>query len=383
MDYLQLFNIFREATISGRYLTLDHIEPLLSTDARRVNTTQIGNSVQGRPIYKFQIGHGSTKVLMWSQMHGNESTTTKAVLDLFNFLDSDLDVAAKIKSRFTICIVPMLNPDGAKLYTRENANGIDLNRDAQDLSQPESQVLRKLFVDFEPHFCFNLHDQRTIYGAGNVRFPATISFLAPAYNQATDFNDSRVTAISVIYKLNKALQKLIPNQVGRYDDSFNINCVGDTFQLFGVPTILFEAGHFPQDYQREETRKYIFVALLESFTAMFENEIVDNVFDKYLSIPLNKTNFLDIIYKNVNINYDNTINTINFAAQYIECLIDHNIVFEAFIEKLDDLDEVFGHQEYDLSNEFLDSKFVNNLEIGKKANFCLQSGTKFVNGNKI
>jgi murein tripeptide amidase MpaA len=38
----------------------------------------------------------------------------------------------------------MLNPDGAKTYTRENANKVDLNRDSQDLTQPESKILRKL-----------------------------------------------------------------------------------------------------------------------------------------------------------------------------------------------------------------------------------------------
>jgi hypothetical protein len=32
----------------------------------------------------------------------------------------------------------------------------------------------------------------------------------------------------------------------------------------GVPTLLFEAGHFEGDYQREITRKYIFIALISS-----------------------------------------------------------------------------------------------------------------------
>jgi murein tripeptide amidase MpaA len=32
---------------------------------------------------------------------------------------------------FTFYCIPMLNPDGAALYTRENANKVDLNRDSQ------------------------------------------------------------------------------------------------------------------------------------------------------------------------------------------------------------------------------------------------------------
>jgi murein tripeptide amidase MpaA len=44
----------------------------------------------------------------------------------------------------------MLNPDGASLYTRENANKVDLNRDSQDLTQPESKILRETMQPFVP-----------------------------------------------------------------------------------------------------------------------------------------------------------------------------------------------------------------------------------------
>jgi murein tripeptide amidase MpaA len=44
----------------------------------------------------------------------------------------------------------MLNPDGADMYTRLNANEVDLNRDSQNLTQPESKVLREIFDLFQP-----------------------------------------------------------------------------------------------------------------------------------------------------------------------------------------------------------------------------------------
>ena len=55
--------------------------------------------------------------------------------------------------------------------------------------------------------------------------------------------------MAIIAELNEMLQEFIPGQVGRYDDGFNINCVGDTLQQLNIPTILFEAGHFPNDYK--------------------------------------------------------------------------------------------------------------------------------------
>ena len=64
--------------------------------------------------------------------------------------------------------------------------------------------------------------------------------------------------------------------------------MGDTFQSLGVPTILFEAGHFPGDYQREKTRKFVFLALISGLQHIYENVIVNNKTEDYLRIPQNK-----------------------------------------------------------------------------------------------
>ncbi len=45
-----------------------------------------GRSAEGRPLYLVRYGQGPTRVLLWSQMHGNESTATLALADLFRFL---------------------------------------------------------------------------------------------------------------------------------------------------------------------------------------------------------------------------------------------------------------------------------------------------------
>jgi murein tripeptide amidase MpaA len=68
----------------------------------------------------------------------------------------------------------MLNPDGALNFTRVNANKVDLNRDAVDRKAKESKLLRKVLEDFNPEFCFNLHDQRTIFNVEGTKNPATI-----------------------------------------------------------------------------------------------------------------------------------------------------------------------------------------------------------------
>jgi hypothetical protein len=383
MDLEQLFNQNKEQTLRGRYITLDDIEPLLKKSNTNNQLEIIGKSVLDKPIYKYQIGTGKTKILLWSQMHGNESTTTKGLFDFLNVLHSDSELARKLLKSFTFCCIPMLNPDGAKLYTRENANKVDLNRDSQNLTQPESRVLRTTFESFKPDFCFNLHDQRTIFGVSDTGKPATVSFLAPAYNEAREINESRLKAINLIAGINDVLQHYIPGQVGRFDDSFNINCIGDTFQSMGVPTVLFEAGHFPNDYLREETRKYIFIALISGFQILNENDIVVNKLDKYLSISQNKVVFYDFMYKNIKINYDGIEIITNFAAQYKEELVENQICFNAYISKIGELDDYFGHFEYDAKGASYTDNQNSIPQLNQKADFYLNNSLKFVNGLMI
>ena len=380
MNLEQMFQQYKEQSIQGRYITLENIEPLLQKLNSNNQVSVIGKSVLEKPIYKYQIGAGETRIFLWSQMHGNESTTTKALFDFLNLLNSDSELANKLLNTFTFCCIPILNPDGAALYTRENANKIDLNRDSQNLTQPESNVLRETFESFKPHYCFNLHDQRTIFGVGSTGKPATLSFLAPSYNEEREINESRLKAINLIAGINDVLQQYIPGQVGRFDDSFNINCIGDTFQYLGIPTVLFEAGHFPNDYQREETRKYVFMALVSSFTILSENDIVSNGINKYLNISQNKVVFYDLMYKNIKINYDGIEKITNFAAQYKEELVDGQICFNAYISQIGDLENHFGHIEYDAEEALYQDDYDNFPKLNQKANFYLNNNMKFVNG---
>lgn len=384
MDYEAIFRKYKQQSLFGRYITNAHIEPLLKELEKYFPVTTAGHSVEGRTVYKVEAGSGSTKVFIWSQMHGNEATTTKAIFDFLKFLSSDEPFASVLKRQFTFCILPILNPDGAQSYTRENANKTDLNRDSVNLSQPESRILRETFNSFAPHFCYNMHDQRSIFGAGTTGKPATVSFLAPSFNNERDINPNRQAAINLIAAMNTTLQHYIPGQVGRFDDSFNINCIGDMFQSLGVPTVLFEAGHYGQDYEREESRKFIFIALLSGFNAIYENVIVVNGSDDYFRIPQNKINFYDMICKNVKINYENKQKITNFASHYNEVLFENSVIFEAFISEIGDLAEYYAHAEYDCGNALFHGEDGDVLPIkGKKANFSIGTGRKFVNGKEI
>ncbi len=372
MNWNKLYPSFYESRLSGRYVTLEHIRPILDGLKSNFTNTSVGTSENGKDILCVTIGNGKIKILIWSQMHGNESTTTKALFDILLYLTKPSDFQKDILEKCTIKIIPILNPDGAALYTRENANGIDLNRDAIELTQKESKVLRNVFEGFNPDFCLNMHDQRTIYSVGNTKLPATVSFLSPSTDKEKTITPSRIKAMSLIVTMREELEKNIPGQVGRYDDSFNINCVGDFFQSQGVPTILFEAGHFQQDYEREKTRSFIALALFTFLNALIDSSTSAKEYTKYLNIPENTTFLRDIVLKNTRLEGFKKLVTVQI--QYREELKNDKIEFIPVVEAIKEVSEVFGHLEMDIKeeklthgsgNQFYEEQVVKELYFGQ------------------
>ncbi len=371
-----LYKSYKEKLLFGRYIYTKSIEPLLENLPSIFKVDSIAKSVRGEKIYSITIGKGEKKVLMWSQMHGNESTTTKALFDIFNILSDSNAFTDTILNNCTLKIIPILNPDGAVAYTRFTANGIDLNRDAQDLSQPESLVLRKYFDAFKPDFCFNLHDQRTIFSAGKTNNPATVSFLSPAQDESCSLTQSRTVAMEIIAEMNNVLQKQIPNQVGIYSDAFNINCVGDTFQSHNVPTILFEAGHYKNDYPREKTREYIFQSLLTALKYIAENSISGNNYEPYFDIPKNEKCFYDVIIRNAKVKIKRGIKVVDIGFLYQERLKGDSIEFVPKIENISNLSEYYGHKEINANKNRVLSVNSNELKMGHENDFVLINNSK-------
>ena len=285
---------YKNPLIKGRYVSPIDLKPITNLWDSFVVKGLSGVSVNGNSIPVYRFGSGDKTILMWSQMHGNESTTTKGLVDFIGFLIAASQTSNHMLKQCTLIVIPILNPDGAVAYTRVNQNQVDLNRDFQDFSQPESVFLKSVFDRVAPDFCFNLHDQRTIFSVGSPAKPATMSFLAPAADKDCTLTPSRALAMKLIAVMNETLQQMIPDQIGRFDDAFNNQCVGDYFQELGVPTILFEAGHYPEDYQREVSRALVFHALFSAVNSIAGDSYINYPLDAYFDIPENQKNFLDI-----------------------------------------------------------------------------------------
>ena len=369
-----IYDEFKVHQIKGRYITNSHILPFLKNLNSNFKLQKIGFSEKNNPIYSVNFGNGPINILIWSQMHGNEATTTKSLIDclnLFNSINNEF-----ITNNLCVKIIPILNPDGANNYCRLNSNNIDLNRDAQELTQSESRVLRDLFDEFKPHYCFNMHDQRTIYSAGDDYYPATLSFLSPSQDNNRSLTINRKIGMKIISNLRHVIDPYIPNQISRYDDKFNINCVGDKFQSLGVPTILFEAGHYDNDYNRDITRKYMMFAIYQTFLSIINKSYINYSTNNYFDIPENKPTYFDVLIKGVS--FDKNLKDIrDVGILYSESLEKSNINFTPFVAKIGDLSSYYGHKIFYAKSKHVTNVFEKTIRESDLVNQI------FINNNKI
>lgn len=350
-----------------RYLSEPLINKLNHQISHQHQIVNEGNSVLDRVISSFEFGQGSFKILIWSQMHGNESTTTKAVYDLiYYFLSSKFKNSdeADLLNHLRIKIIPVLNPDGSFAWTRTNANQVDLNRDAKDQSQPETKLLMRIIDDFKPDFCFNMHDQRSVFEAEESQ-AAQLSFLSASYRKDRSLNETRLKSMHVINSMHQVLQKFIPEQIGRYDDAFNINCFGDYLHAKALPTVLVEAGHSGDDYTRDKTRQLCFISLMRALIELKDFQTSENPNLYYHSIPENSKNYTDLLIKNYSISETETL---DISIRFREILSEKStLIFEPYIDQMGKLDHISGHRTMDagLDNIQINSEKIELLSIVK------------------
>lgn len=292
------YSKYKEPSLDNRRIKHADIQPLsLKLKNNPAYTVQkVGESIKGKNISLISIGSGDINVFLWSQMHGDEPTATQAIFDIFNFLNSDDFKTEKeeLLSKLTLHFLPMLNPDGAEVFSRRNALGIDINRDALMLQSPEGQILKRIRDSLDADFGFNLHDQSTYYNAERTPKPATISYLAPAYNYEKEINDVRGNAMKVIVFMNSIIQKYAPGQVGRYNDDFEPRAFGDNIQKWGTSAILIESGGFKNDVEKQEIRKLNFVSILSACYTIANGNYKDIPVEDYEKIPQNDRKLFDL-----------------------------------------------------------------------------------------
>ena len=271
-EALRIADQYRVAAISNRRIPHADYWSVLqpSLVSTRLKVEVVGRSMLGREIRAITFGTGPTKVLLWSQMHGDEATASMALADMLAWMTaSNADgIRDRLASSLTIVMIPMLNPDGAERFQRENAVGIDINRDARRLSTPEAKALKGVHDRFKPDFGFNLHDQNARTRVGRTGLPAGIALLAPAADSARSWPPLRERARLIAAGLARDFESQIPGRVSKYDDAFNPRAFGDLMGQWGTSTILIESGALPNDPDKQGLRRLNAAAIVHTLDAI-------------------------------------------------------------------------------------------------------------------
>jgi len=248
-----------------------------------------GRSFLGREIWSVSFGRGPFVVLMWSQMHGDEPTATSALFDLYEYIrrHQHQPAVAHLLDQLTVHTVPMLNPDGAELFQRRNAQGVDINRDALDLATPEARLLKSLRDSLNPQIGYNLHNQNWRTSVGPPMKGAAVSLLSVAYDEARSMNDGRVLTKKLGAVIRDSLEPYALGRIGRYDDSFEPRAFGDQLTLAGTPVLLIETGPWPDANPDPMLVKLNYIALVRSLHALADGSVHQADPDRYDSLPEN------------------------------------------------------------------------------------------------
>jgi len=380
-DIFPHYDRYREKAIEDRRFKHAEMAPLLQKLSKNpaFELRERGKSIQGRPIYQARYGQGPVKVLLWSQMHGDESTATMALLDLFNFLSADdefNDLRALFQDKLSLFFIPMLNPDGAEEFKRRNAIDIDINRDALRLQTPEGRLLKKIRDEIGADWGFNLHDQSRYNAAGPEPHEAAFSFLAPAYDQEKNVNEVRRNAMQLIVVMNRWLQGCIPGKVGKFDDTFEPRAFGDNMQRWGTRTILIECGGLAGDPEKQHIRKLHFHMLLAAFESIATNAYQDESTQAYEDLHVNDRRLFDLLIREARLEEKGEAYTLDlgFVRNENHYLSSRRYYYSAVLTDMGDLSTHHAYEEISAAGYAIEPgktypQVVANLASLKKMNF--------------
>ncbi len=205
------------------------------TDPIGRRTVTLGRSVDGRLINAVETGDldSTQKVLVVGCIHGNEPAGIAIAQRLEHTSPHGID----------LWIIPVLNPDGRAANTRQNARGVDLNRNfpwhwqplegvydsgRQPLSEPESRIAFRLIVRLRPRLSIWFHQHLSVVddSQGSVRLERRFAHLVGLRllpltdypGSVTSWEDHRFNGTTA-FVVELPSEPLPSKQVSRYADA--------------------------------------------------------------------------------------------------------------------------------------------------------------------
>ncbi|MGW4375777.1 M14 family zinc carboxypeptidase [Streptomyces albidoflavus] len=251
------------------------LRTLAKRHPRTLAVETIGRSVDGRPLYTATAGTGPRKLLILTQMHGDEPLGTEAALRMLKKVAGPGRAARELREEVTIKVVPRVNPDGWERYhdpdfregidPRLNSHQVDLNRmfgpaPEYDMAlAPEAAAVHGVVDGFAPDLVLDYHHQVT-YATPDGRM-VTMSVLWSTHpDVAPEVAADGKRAAAVV---GDALADNPRSNVTLYPRSDTASTARNGLGLDGYPTLLLE-----QRGQQEAGQKGAGPLIREAQTAM-------------------------------------------------------------------------------------------------------------------
>jgi murein peptide amidase A len=199
----------------------------------------IGHSIDGRPIYAMQLGdrHSPRTLLVVGCIHGDEPAGIAVARRL---------TTAAPPPAASLWIIPDLNPDGVKEHTRQNARGVDLNRNfpwhwqplgmrgdpqysgVHPLSEPEARAAYRLINRIRPLITIWFHQPEAVVdlSGGDARVERTFASLVdlpirrlPRYPGSAINWENRQLPRGTAFDVELPRGKLSSAAIARYTDA--------------------------------------------------------------------------------------------------------------------------------------------------------------------
>ncbi|MFT7462273.1 MAG: putative deacylase [Pseudohongiellaceae bacterium] len=222
----------------------------------------IGQSLQGRDIFGLRISDNVSveedepEMMFLANIHGDEFASGEIAyqwaMELLDDYGTD-PVATGFVDDNEIWVLPLLNPDGHEMGTRNNAAGVDLNRDwginwdgwggsTAPWSQIESRVLQAFLMDNNVTLSVTMHCSGNVFLYPWCYQPAAapedplIQLVGALYANAANYQlknswfdyETHGELIDTVYGGHGALSFTaeISNNLAQYADSYSRNKAG-------------------------------------------------------------------------------------------------------------------------------------------------------------
>lgn len=216
-----------------------------------------GQTVNGRDLQlvKYMKDPSNPTILYVAQQHGDEALTTEGMLDFIKQLGTGKTKG--ILDHVNLLFIPMYNADGAmgegdsslegyaasgdRHLTRTNANDVDLNRDHEAKTQPETQAFHNnVLGEYDIDYMIDLHHQGAQWVKEDKYVSGAILYSHPEYTSPETLLESKQLGAAVYNRIEPKGWGHLAKYAGggtQYDPGISVYGIANAYD---ISTLLFE-----------------------------------------------------------------------------------------------------------------------------------------------